>query len=164
MLRFYEFSLKYSSVIGGRGENCSLEVAYYRPSVKNGDVQGYALFHCWDKIDKMNFAWSRKFYPDNFKAANVFHTLLVIVKIGKPGQKDTYVIMKKFISSLFVFEIFSWSTLIIIICLERCNSLMSSKKLVRWLLCCFENTEKATFGFVVIKIRNLFMIAWVPSM
>ena len=121
--------------------------------MKNGDVQGY----CWDK---MNFAWSRKFYPDNFKAANVFHTLLVIVKIGKPGQKDTYVIMKKFMSSLFVFEIFSWSTLIIIICLEilRCNSLMSSKKLVRWLLCCFENTEKATFGFVVIKIRNLFMM------
>ena len=40
----------------------------------------------------------------------------------------------------------------------RCNSIMSSKKLVRWRLCCFENTEEATFGFVVIKIRNLFMM------
>ena len=28
----------------------------------------------------------------------------------------------------------------------------------KWLLCCCENTEKATFGFVVIKIRNLFMM------
>ena len=72
----------------------------------------------------MNFAWSRKFYPDSFKAANVFHTLLVIVKIGKPGQKDTSVIMKKLMSSLFVFEIYSWSTLMIIICLEILDAIL----------------------------------------
>ena len=165
MLRFYEFSLKYSSVIGGRGENCSLEVAYYRPSVKNGDVQGYALFHCWDKIEKVNFAWTRKFYPDNFKAANVFHT--GNCKNWKPGQKDTYVIMKKF------FLIRVWDIFMVnshnyhLSGNPQMQFFNEQQETTKWLLCCCENTEKATFGFVVSKLETYSCcssIAWVPSM
>ena len=170
---FSEFSLKYSSV--GRGENCSLEVAYYRPNQasKMEMFKVTSPFHCWDK---MNFAWSRKFYWRQFYfGCQRFSHTLGNCKNWETWSK-THVVMKKFTfsvfsASLFVWKIFSWSTLVIIISLEilRFGQILILKwaakirldGVLNYLVFeeYFENREATKwFGFVVIRNRNPFMM------
>ena len=160
---FSEFSLKYSSV--GRGENCSLEVAYYRPNQasKMEMFKVTSPFHCWDK---MNFAWSRKFYWRQFYfGCQRFSHTLGNCKNWETWSK-THVVMKKFTfsvfsASLFVWKIFSWSTLVIIISLEilrfgqililKCAAKIRLDGVLNYLEFeeCFENYRAARNGLVL---------------